>query len=482
MFSTDLDTGLTRDERTKETARRLAAFIDNMHAHAPRVPVLDGATTDSIDTSIALKNAYSFSQPNLSEVVVNFFLAQSFIGHQLAAMLAQHWLILKACYMPARDALRNGYQIRTVYGEELSSKKVLKYIEVLDKKFKVKKNCTHLIAKSRVFGIRIALFKVDSTDPDYYEKPFNIDGVLPNSYKGVVQIDPYWCSPQLDEAAAARPATMHFYEPTFWIIDGKKYHRSHLIILREGDVADILKPSYIYGGIPLPQRIVERVYAAERTANEAPQLAMTKRTTIYKTDVAQLIAAGPEAFERLDYAAQVQNNYGRAVIGLEDEMNQIDTSLTDLDEVIMSQYQLVAAIAEVPATKLLGTSPKGFGATGDYEIESYHESLESYQEDVTAFVERHHAILMRSHVQPRIQEIDPDFKIVETTINWNPLDTPTAKELSEINLNKSTAAFNYVNAGAVDGFDIRDQLINDKESGFVGIERAKRPEVVADEI
>src|ERR1700747_3010931 len=200
---------------------------------------------------------------------------------------------------------------------------------------------------------------------------------------------------------------------------------------------------------------------------------MTKRSTIYKTDVTQLITAGQEAFDRLDYAAQIQDNYARQIIGVDDELSQIDTSLTDLDEVIMSQYQLVAAIAEVPATKIMGTSPKGFGASGDYEIESYHESLESYQDDLTPFVERHHLLLMRSHVMPNIQTIDATFEAVDTAIVWAPLDTPTAKEISEINTKKSAAALNYVNAGALDGFDVRDNLIDDKDSGYAGIEKAE---------
>ncbi|MFL9599050.1 anti-CBASS protein Acb1 family protein, partial [Aeromonas veronii] len=53
---------------------------------------------------------------------------------------------------------------------------------------------------------------------------------------------------------------------------------------------DILKPTYIFGGIPLTQRIYERVYAAERTANEAPLLAMSKRTSTIHVDVEKAIA------------------------------------------------------------------------------------------------------------------------------------------------------------------------------------------------
>ena len=55
---------------------------------------------------------------------------------------------------------------------------------------------------------------------------------------------------------------------------------SHFVILRGPEVSDILKPSYLYGGLPLTQLILERVYGAERTANEAPMLALTKRLVV----------------------------------------------------------------------------------------------------------------------------------------------------------------------------------------------------------
>ena len=59
--------------------------------------------------------------------------------------------------------------------------------------------------------------------------------------------------------------------------------------------------------------------------------------------------------------AGLRDNYGVKVIDKDaEDLTQFDTGLADLDVTIMTQYQLVAAIAGVPATKLLGTTPKGF--------------------------------------------------------------------------------------------------------------------------
>jgi phage-related protein (TIGR01555 family) len=391
-----------------------------------------------------------------------YYASQGFIGWQQCAIISQNWLVDKACTMPAKDAVRHGYDITVNDGSDVSPK-ILDAMRRLDKKMKIKKECIQLIKNSRVFGIRHALFLVDGID---YEAPFNPDGVKPGSYRGITQIDPYWLAPMLDASAAGDFSAPDFYEPTWWMVKGRKVHKSHFVILRNGDeVPDILKPSYIYGGISVPQKIFERVYAAERTANEAPMLAMTKRLTVLKLDLTAAMTDPAKFQERMDYWTQLMNNFGVKVIGESDELEQHDTALADMDDLIMTQYQLVAAAANVPATKLLGTTPKGFNATGEYEEASYHEELESIQEnELSPFVERHHLLLMRSFIAPKFG-IQP----VNTEVQWLPVDSPTAKEVAETNKIKAETDNTLVAAGAIDGFDVRQRLIGDRDSGYNGI-------------
>ncbi|OZN24862.1 hypothetical protein CFY87_05870 [Actinobacillus seminis] len=172
----------------------------------------------------------------ISIALANWYAGKSFIGYQMCAILSQNWLIGKACSTPARDATRNGFNIVTVNGDDIPDE-TIKIIQKFDKKFKIKKNCEEFVRLGRIFGIRIAIFDIDSSDPDFYEKPFNIDGVEPNSYKGIIQVDPYWCIPILVSGELNNPATQYFYDPTYWQINGKKYHRSHLIIFRNEEVA-----------------------------------------------------------------------------------------------------------------------------------------------------------------------------------------------------------------------------------------------------
>lgn len=451
--------------------QQLAAKLVEINDSLPRYTPPEGALDDCDTMDNITANMMGDQVSGVSEALFLWYATQGFIGHQMCAILSQHWLINKICVMPGRDAVRQGYEIKAESGQTLDEM-ALRIFRRYDKRYGINKNMVEYVRLGRTFGIRIAFCKIISSDPEFYEKPFNPDGITPGSYRGIVQVDPYWCAPLMDARDTSNPDTIHFYEPTYWLINGKRYHRSHLVIFKTNEMPDFLKPTYLYGGVPVPQMIMERVYAAERTANEAPALALSKRSTVLKTDVAKALANEGKFLQRMHKWTNWLSNWGVKVIDKEDdEIEQFDTALADFDALIMTQYQLAAAAGEVPATKLLGTTPKGFNATGEYDESSYHESLESLQtHDLTPLIERHHLCVMRSFVAPRLK-ISP----VETYVDWAPLDSPTMKEYAEINEIKSRTALNYVNTGGIDQYDVRDVIIADKHSGFNGLLPAVPP-------
>lgn len=423
------------------------------------------ATFDSNNYENSLKAAYTLGQVGIPEVQAMWYGSQSFIGYQMCALMAQHWLINKACLIPARDAIRKGYEFTINDGAKVAPD-VLAAINKANKKYRLNRSLVEYVKMARVFGIRVALFKVESDDPDYYVKPFNPDSVTPGSYRGISQVDPYWCVPELTNSSAMDPSSLDFYEPTYWIINSQRYHKSHLVIAHGPDVADILKPAYLYGGLSVPQMIYERVYAAERTANEAPQLALTKRAMVFYTDAAKALANQAKFEERLAVWAQLRDNYGIKVADKEaDQVEQHDTSLADLDAVIMTQYQIVAAAANIPVTKLMGTQLKGF-STGDGEAENYHEELESIQvNDMEPLIDRHMVCLIRSEIVPRFGgepfAVDCTWEPVKSV---SPMDAATVRKIDA-----ETAKIYAVDIGAIDGEEVRARISADEESGYNGL-------------
>lgn len=458
LFSTDLPVVI--DDLDKEEIYAIIEERSFVNNPADMVPTgkLSQAAMDTIDST---KNAFGFGFQTMPPQMLAYYSSQTFIGYQACAILAQNWLINKACTVPAKDAVRNGFEIARSDGEELETDFMAK-LKRANKRYRLDQNLVEFEKMNRTFGIRIAMFKVASSDPLYYEKPFNVDNVKKGSYIGISQVDPYWISPELDYDAVANPSSVYFYEPTYWRIAGRRVHRSHLVITRYSEVTDVLKPTYLYGGLPLTQLIYERVYAAERTANEAPVLAMTKRLTVLSgVDMDAMSANEVKLSERMLQWSRWRDNHGIKVCGGDEQISQHDTTLTDLDTVIMTQYQIVAAVANIPATKLLGTSPKGFNATGEFESRTYYDELESIQTDsLEPLVVRHMELLLRS-------EFDEKF---EFDVIWNPVHSPSAKEKADLNKSKADTAKAFVEVGALDGYDVRKSIIEDEDSGYAGLE------------
>lgn len=437
------------------------------------VSVSASGETTAMDDSEGMgtaKQAFNRFSTGVPDAQLIWYASQGFIGHHMCALMAQHWLVGKICNVPPRDAVRTGYDISFPDASNMPDDAIQRF-QAFDKRMRLNEKLIEYATNARVFGIRIALFQVKSNDPLYYEKPFNPDGVTKGSYKGISQIDPIWCAPELSGAEASNPLSQHFYEPMFWIINGRRIHRSHMRISVPSPVTDLLKPSYQFGGISIPQKIYERVYAAERTANEAPLLAMTKRTNFLFTDM-EKVMANPELFaERMQQWVEYRDNHGVKILGEGDKADQKDTSLADLDSVIMTQYQLCCAIGDSPATKILGTTPKGFNATGEAEEANYHELLETIHMDLDPLLERHYLCLSRSLLGVATQP----------TVTWHPLDALTSKELAEVNLAKSQADKNLVDAGALDGHAILERLSKENDSGYFGIPTIA-PEVPPDPV
>lgn len=379
-------------------------------------PTVAGTASDSAMGKLMLGN-----QQGVPDAIGDWFAAQGAVPARQAAWMSKHWLIDKAVSMPARDAVRQGWELD---GE---NQELIDTLQKKDKKSGIEFILQDFVASARRTGGAIALFHTcpsGEEETEYYEAPFNLDAVT--EYSGISIIDSSEANGEVLGENISNPASLRYMQPEFYRIGGKRYHHSHVIDCIPYPVADYLKATYGYFGQSVAERVYSRVYAAERTADEAPLLAMTKRLRALGVDLESVINDGglETLVANVQGLQEMADNLGVFVYDTANGggLTQIDTALGDLDVTIMTQYQLVAAIAEVPATKLLGTSPKGFNATGLSELEDYRQSLESIQTvHMMPLLERHYAIECQL-----LGDADG------VTVAWLPLDSPTAAEYAEI--------------------------------------------------
>lgn len=408
-------------------------------------PVTKNGQVAAMDSAFKMPSV----QNDIPDRIFEFYGSHSFIGWNACAILRQNPYINLACTIPAQDAIQSDYRLN--YGdnnenfEKVDEQKLVDIKKASDDEFHIKDICYRLNVNKKTFGIGLAFPLVEGAD---YSKPFNIDGIKKGSYRGFTIVEPYWVAPQLDADAVSNPASPCFYDPTWWRLpNGQLVHRSWCIKVVNNILPDILKPVYYYGGVPLTQMLYERVYAAEKVANEAPLMALTKRMLVADADVNNLIANPEEAQNIIEAVKWCRDNFGVWFKNSGDQVVQIDTSLSDFDALIMTQYQLVASIAEMPATKLLKTQPKGFNATGEYEQKDYIQTLQSIQErDYLPLINLHNLIYTKSTYGTEIN----------LNVVFNPIDMPTEKEVAETAEIYSRIDANYINSGVLGAGEVRN--------------------------
>lgn len=459
------------DEIISQSIQRRITDFAQIKIESGKVSAMDSETAAMDDgESISLKDSVNnrFNQYdgcNINDTILSYYASKGFMGYQNYAILGQNKWISKALCMPVKDALRPGFVFTKEEKENEdntsdNTDEIVQKFEEVSEKMELNKKLEQWLIDSRQFGVAYALPIID--DPEWdLSKPFNIDGVKPGTYKGIKIIDPFWIRPALTSQSAYDVSSIDFFVPDFYMIgNNQTIHKSHIVKIVFKEVPDVLKPTYYYGGMSLTQMIYEQVFLAEQTSKEAPKLVQNKRLLIMSGSLEESVR-NTERFEnKLKALLEARNNYGVYLTDINENVQQIETSLMEFPELISTQYLLIAGIAEIPYTKFLGTTPKGFNATGEYEMKSYIQMLKSLQDNFKPLIRRHIDLLSMSLYG---EKQDISFK-------FNEIDMPTEQENAQVNSIQTQTLNSLLESGIVSAEEARKWLKMDENSGFSWID------------
>lgn len=417
--------------------------------------------------------------------VLKHFQSRIWITYSGCAIISTHELVNRACAIPAEDAIAHGYKVvcsshRHDHDDkhDANEARFLYDVKIEADKMGLNQACVQLNYKKKVFGVGIAIprvkFRKDAKSPRdksgntpySYADEYDPKMIEPGSFKGFAVVDPHWLTYEFDEESANDPVSPYFFVPTWVHTRSQKYHRSWMIRVINSEIPDLLKPTYYFGGLSLTQMIYERVWCADKLANEAPLLAMTKRLLIADGNLEQLISDPRHTnifFKAINY---FRDNFSIFVKKPSSNVTQLDTSLADLTPLTMSQYQLVSAIAQIPVTKLMKNVPSGLQATGQYEWDDYAQSLKAIQmNDYTPLCRMFYELYVASNY--------PNRTDISLDIEWNPIDIPKEAEVTQMSSQSAQFVCTLLGNGAVTVAEARTMLRHTNLPAF----QALAPEV-----
>lgn len=352
-----------------------------------------------------------------------------FIGWQACAYLAEHPFIYKACMMPGDDALACGYKVTPRNKKSKVASAVMDMIE--DDDFGLDDTLRKFEYNKRVFGFGFAIPCFEK--PVDMEKPLvDYTQVSGNRFLGWSIVDPYWLTPQFDEESQTNPAYKDYFRPTWWRVNSKGtlVHKSWVVKVDNTMMADITAPTYLWGGISIPQLCYERVWAADKTANEAPMVALSKRLlAVTNCNLRKMAGNSEYAKRQFDNLRYGRDNWGVIALDRNQDIKQVDTVLSEFNQTITTQYQLFCGIVEVPAPKMMMAPLTGFANSGQYENKVYAANVKKIQDnEFNKLIKRTYRFAAATFGED-----------IRFDVEWGEMDIPTITEQAEIEYEKSRA-------------------------------------------
>jgi phage-related protein (TIGR01555 family) len=264
------------------------------------------------------------------------------------------------------------------------------------------------------------------------------------------------------------PTAADFFEPEHFYVLGRKIHKSRFLYFADNIPPQVLKPVYLFFGIPLAQLAFTYVQDFYKAKDVCTRILQKFSCSAISTDIEKLIYAnGKNAVkDRISTIAKYRDNDSILVLDKEnEEFSQTNTPLAGLKEMWYASLELIPMIFGIPATKLLEISPSGFNSTGEFEMRNFYDSVHTKQSNVfDAPLKRLLEVICYT------KGFDPDI----LAWSWKSLFKMSDKETAEVNRMEADTAQIYYNMGVVGNDDIAKRLINDKDSGYNNIEIPER--------
>lgn len=342
--------------------------------------------------------------------------AAVFLGFPTLATLSQQTEYYNIAQVVADEMVRNWI---TVKSDEENNERI-KEIEKALIKYDVKRIIHEAVKQDAIFGVGHIFIGIDDQNP---ELPLVMDkrAIRKGARLKLKIIDPTWTYPAMYNATD--PLSDNFYKPESWFVMGKTVHQSRIIDIISRPVTDMLKPSYNFAGLSLTQLMMPYVDDWTKMRTNVIKIVRTLRMRALKTDMGSLLQDKREFDKRMRLFVQTQDNYGLWAMSNSEEFVHHQTSLSDLSNLLSNYQEQLCIPARITNLKLLGNAPAGLNASGDSELETWHETVSGMQE---------------RDIRSAIKEI---IKIIQLVIfgdiddsiyfDFNPLDEVSNKDAAE---------------------------------------------------
>lgn len=381
------------------------------------------------------------------------------LSYQECANLATDSMISKAIDVIVREIFKSGGKWTDAHLDIENFEMILNSLNFYDK-------VRLAVQRALEYGGAFIYINTDDTNlslPLYLNE--KTSGI--NKITGLTVIEPWQAAPV--QVNSFNPLKDNYMEPDLWWVLGASttVHKTRLIPVVFYSVPDLIKPLYNYLGLPLSFYMKNYVSNADTVRQSISDLILRFRTKIIKTTAQKI--ADPQTQARVKYMNATSNNLATLLLAKDEEWIETVTSLTGIDNLLSQMYELMTASTRgIPVTKLLGLSPRGFNATGEYDENNFYDVIDGYA---------------KSTVVPLMEglaEYILCFKagiLSEPKYEFNPRKQIRPKEQAEINNLKADYISKLIMSGVVTGKDAIKAISEDNfKFDWIDLENYNEPD------
>lgn len=399
--------------------------------------------------------------------------APQFLGYSYLAGLSQNGLIRAGVTTVADEMTKRWVEVKRVGVDTTADNEDDKLVKLTSamQDFGLQELFNEAAQKCDFNGGCLVYVDTGVTNDQQLIKPLYLDAnFLQGKVKAFTLVEAMNLYPGLYNST--NPLAPDYFKPDIWMVLGKRIHASRFLYFAPNRMNILLRPAYNFFGIPAAQLALD--YVAHFTkCREAAQRLLTKFSlTVFKGNIMPSLAPGGNP-ANLDYRMQVlaqhRNNDSILLIDKDQEdIVKIDTNIAGTTDVVRQSLEFVAAIFRMPVVKLLGISPAGMNATGEYDDKNFLEHVAGKQEKILRKPLNRVLDLLQLHL---FGEIDPTIYA-----EFVPLSDEDATQQATTKKVEADRDVALVQGGVIDPVEVRKKLKDDPNSGYTFIDVDAAPE------
>ncbi|MFD0965277.1 anti-CBASS protein Acb1 family protein [Seminibacterium arietis] len=288
---------------------------------------------------------------------------------QLDALWKQNWIVQKICNKKARDMTRKW---RNIFSNDLDAEHLEK-IESIERKIKLKETLEKGCAWASLYG-GVAILVLTERSTTFPLKPGQ-------HIEKLIILEQSKVQPKGERNENVFDDNFGKYD--IYTVNGKiDVHYSRLLFINAVD-RPLEEQHNQFWGLSDIEQAYEVLKRYDALSTNTGDLVQESKVDVFKMDgLTNKLAAGFESdiAKAMTSIQLIKSSTNILLIDKDNEYDQKELTFTGLRDLLIEFRNAVAGAAEMPVTILFGQSVSGL-ASGDEDIQNYHESIHGLQEN-----------------------------------------------------------------------------------------------------